>query len=92
MNKFVIDRNKADIKKVIDKLKLEHYQEHNAEQIIFRVFCCKNCFINKKCNSCKCNPLDKIIEPGSCNKKAFPNILNKEKWETFKKEHNIEIL
>lgn len=92
MNKFVINRNDSDIKKVTEKLNLKGYLEHNVEQIIFRIYCCKKCFSNKKCNSCNCNPLDKVLEPISCNKKTFPNILNKEKWELFKNEHNIEII
>lgn len=92
MNKFVIDRNQPDIKKVTEKLNLIGFKEHNVEQIIFRIYCCKKCFLNKKCNACSCNPLDKVLEPISCNKKAFPNILNEEKWKSFKQEHNIEIL
>ena len=92
MNKFVINKNSPEIKKISDKLKLEGYKEHNIEQILFRINSCLNCFEEKKCNNCLCNPLDKIIEPKSCNPKFFPNILNNEKWIEFKKEHNIEIL
>lgn len=92
MNKFVIDSNDADIKIVTDKIKLDNYKAHNKEQIVFRVFCCKSCFQNKKCNNCNCNPIDKVVEPTSCNSKMYPNILNEEKWEKFKKEHNIQII
>lgn len=91
MNKFVINSNDPDIKRVTDKIKLEGFREHNVEQILFRIKMCKTCFDNKRCSKCKCNPLDKIVEPISCNKQMFPNILNKEKWEDFKKEHKIEI-
>ncbi len=92
MNKFVIDSNNSDIKEVTDKMKLDSYNSHNREQIVFRIFCCRKCFSNKKCSNCNCNPLDKVLEPVSCNKKMYPNILNKEKWDKFKKEHNIEII
>ena len=92
MNKFVIDSNHSDIKNVTAKMILEGYMPHNIEQIIFRIFVCQNCFKNLKCNNCKCSPYDKVLEPISCNKKSFPNILNKEKWELFKNEHNISIL
>ena len=92
MNKFVIDSNNVEIKEIADKLKIADYKKHNQEQIIFRINCCKNCFKAKKCNNCNCNPLDKVLEPASCNKKVFPNILSQDKWEVFKKEHNIEIL
>ena len=91
MNKFVIKRDTPDIKEVTDKLNIKGFAEHNVEQIIFRIHCCKNCFKAKTCSNCKCNPLDKIVEPISCNK-VFPNIMSKEKWDNFKKENNIEIV
>lgn len=91
MNKFVIKRDAPDIKEVTDKLNLNGFAEHNVEQIIFRINACKNCFKAKKCRNCKCNPLDKVVEPISCNK-VYPNIMNKEKWDNFKLENNIEII
>lgn len=92
MNKFVIDSNSSEIKEVTKKINFNGFQKHNREQILFRIHCCLNCFKNKKCNNCNCNPLDKVTEPISCNKSVFPNILSLDKWENFKKEHNIEIL
>ena len=44
MNKFVIKRDTPDIKEVTDKLNIQGFAEHNVEQIIFRIHCCKNCF------------------------------------------------
>lgn len=82
---------KKTFNKILDKINIHLYQEHIIEQIILRIYVCKNCLFEKKCKFCNCNPLDKIIEPKSCNKVA-PDFMSKEKWIIFKSTHNIEII
>ena len=86
---MILNKNNTEIKIHLDKLNLSNYKEHHIEQFIFRIYCCKYCLLKKKCKFCHCNPLDKIIEPTSCNKKVYPDILNNEKWIMFKTKHNI---
>lgn len=62
------------------------------EQIAFRMYLCEKCLENGKCSQCQCNAIDMITEPFSCNsEKIFPNFMNNEKWEAFKKQNNIII-
>ncbi len=91
MNKFVISKDDPEIQEVLSKINTRGFLPHNVEQIIFRINNCIKCLQAKKCKNCNCNPLDKIVEPITCNK-VSPNIMSKEKWEKFKTEHNIEIL
>lgn len=92
MNNFVINSRLSPLKESLDKLKKWAYKEHQWEQIIFRFYICQKCLEAKKCDSCNCNPLDKLVEPISCNKKMFPNMMSKSVWEDFKKTKNINIL
>ena len=86
-----IDRNSEEVSKYLEKLNLNVYRDYQIEQVILRIYVCKNCLLEKKCKFCSCNPLDKIIEPISCNK-VSPDFMTKEKWEIYKTTHNIEIL
>lgn len=86
-----INRNEQVISDVLRKINISGYKQHTVEQFLFRIYCCKNCFSEKKCKFCKCNPLDKILEPISCNKKVFPDTMNSLKWEEYKKQHNLII-
>lgn len=63
------------------------------EQICFRMYICKGCYENMRCKECGCNPTDTFIEKYSCNDgKDFPNLMNKWKWEDYKRINNIEFI
>lgn len=92
MDKFVIDRESPEIKEVLQKMNISGFRPATQEQIIFRIYCCQNCFKARKCSTCSCDPHDKVMEPFSCNPKVYPNIKSEIKWEQYKLEHNIVIL
>lgn len=82
----------VNLNKIKTEMPSRFYTNSQIEQIRFRMYICSKCLENKKCNFCKCNPIDVISEPYSCNhEKIFPNFLTTLEWEKFKKEHNIEI-
>lgn len=77
---------------IINESPRKSFSDNQIEQIVFRVYLCNKCLVNKKCNTCKCNPLDVLSEPYSCNhEKVFPHFMSKEKWDIFKKENKIII-
>lgn len=60
------------------------------EQMRYRFYICTQCFQDKKCIKCSCNPSDTLIDIISCNNgEFFPNLMNRWKWENFKKENNL---
>ena len=92
----IINRSDENISKYLQLILNENqnrvFSENQIEQIIFRVYLCNKCLVNKKCNFCKCNPLDVLPEPYSCNqKKVFPDLMSKENWINFKNENKIII-
>lgn len=66
--------------------------EYYKEQVIYRMDKCKDdCLPNGECIKCGCPTIKKMMNPESCNGgERFPDIMNKEDWEEFKKENNIE--
>lgn len=79
------EKMKADFKNRV-------FKKEQIEQIGFRMYLCRKCIDNKKCNFCGCNPIDVLSEPYSCNKgKIFPDFKRELDWSSFKKQHNIEI-
>lgn len=87
----LILRDSDKISQHLSKLNLNGYREHHIEQFIFRIHCCQNCLMEKKCKFCKCNPLDKIKEPIACNKKLYPDMMGLLAWNEYKSNHNIVI-
>lgn len=60
------------------------------EQLRYRFYICNQCYKDRKCEVCKCSPYDTFVDLPSCNKgKRFPNLMNKFKWEVFKKDNNL---
>ena len=68
-------------------------QEHIEEQIVWRLSKCKDdCVPDGKCQHCNCPTHKKILVTISCNEgERFPDMMNEEDWEEYKKEHNIEV-
>lgn len=67
--------------------------EHIQEQVLYRADICKNdCAKRGKCIKCGCSVPGKWFANISCNKgERFPNLMDRIKWEKYKKENNINI-
>lgn len=60
--------------------------EHTKEQIAYRHSLCEDCIEQDACVYCSCDPKAKAFATESCNKgERFPNLMEKEEWEQFKK-------
>lgn len=68
------------------------YPDYLKEQVIYRLSKCeKDCLKLDECINCGCNPRKKAFVVDSCNPDRFPDLMDKEDWDKFKKENNIEI-
>ena len=67
--------------------------EHQKEQFLFRVSLCKDdCFKSRKCIYCGCSVPGKLYVSESCNGgERFPDMMNSEEWEKYKKDKKIKI-
>ena len=81
----------GNLKMLGDQLHL--LSKHEREQVFYRSEVCKNdCVKFGYCVFCGCSLPGKMYVNESCNNgERFPNLMNAENWEKFKKEHNIEI-
>jgi len=78
------------LSKIQKDLPTRIWDNSTKEQIVFRLYICRDCYEDNKCKSCGCNPLDTFSELISCNNgKRFPNLMNKWKWEEYKKINKI---
>lgn len=74
---------------VLENLNLQPY--HLKEQIAYRRLICKNdCAVEGKCIKCGCEFLGKTSVKQSCNPDRFPDLMDKENWDKYKIENNIE--
>ena len=71
--------------------KLIGLHPHIQEQILYRMQVCKDdCMVKGECKYCGCDVPKKMFVIESCNEgERFPDIMNKEDWEQYKKENNI---
>lgn len=69
------------------------YPEHKKEQVMWRLQICKmDCVKEGQCQYCGCPPQKKAFVDESCNHgDRFPDMMDKEEWELYKKEKNIQI-
>lgn len=69
------------------------YPEYLREQIRYRLsFCIEDCQKQGACVYCGCPPEKKAYNKQSCNGgDRFPDLMNEEEWNKYKKEHNITI-
>jgi hypothetical protein len=67
--------------------------EHQKEQFLFRVSICKNdCLKSRQCIYCGCSVPGKLYVSESCNGgERFPDMMNPEEWEKYKKDKKIKI-
>lgn len=68
--------------------KLIGLQPHIQEQVAYRHTKCRNdCIPQGGCVHCGCDPIGKHFVDKSCNNgERFPDLMNKEEWEKFKKK------
>lgn len=63
---------------------------HIKEQVRYRLEQCEDdCLVEGACIKCKCPPHKKAFAKNSCNPDRFPDIMNNEDWEQYKRENNI---
>ena len=66
--------------------------KHIQEQVAYRAALCSDCMEAGKCTYCGCKVPGKLYVKESCNKgDRFPNMMDKEEWEEYKNENNIDI-
>lgn len=72
--------------------RINRVPEHTREQVIYRAEICKDTCVKKgKCDYCGCSVPGKLYVKKSCNNgERFPDLMNKEDWELFKKENNVK--
>lgn len=75
------------------KDKLLDSPDYIKEQVYYRLYLCKeDCVKANKCKYCSCPPYKKSWVTESCNNgDIFPNLMDKEKWESFKRDKKINI-
>lgn len=64
--------------------------DHITEQIAYRLKQCENdCVVTGKCmTGCGCPTTARVFATDSCNHDRFPDLMDAEQWEIFKKENN----
>lgn len=89
--KNVLSFLEGNTKFILDKFGLTPI--HIQEQILWRLNICKmDCVKNGECEYCGCPPQKKAFNEKSCNNgDRFPDLMNKEEWEKYKEENNIDI-
>ncbi len=66
--------------------KIFNKPQHIQEQIQMRLSKCQNdCLIDNKCIKCGCPVNKKVFVEKSCNEERFPDLMNNEEWEQYKK-------
>ncbi len=72
---------------------IENLPIEQQEQIYYRMRICRQCLEEKECKQCFCELperffVDKPEEPRRCD---FPDFMDKDKWEEYKKVNNLLI-
>ena len=67
--------------------------QHEKEQVVYRSWICKDdCMQVGYCKYCGCSVPGKLYVKESCNEgELFPDLMNSELWEEYKKEKNINL-
>tara|TARA_R110000851_G_scaffold315229_5_gene477627 strand:+ start:17531 stop:17821 length:291 start_codon:yes stop_codon:yes gene_type:complete len=67
------------------KSKLIDVPVHIREQLQHRENLCGDCIANEGCIKCGCPPAKKRFVKKSCNLERFPDLMNADEWNEFKK-------
>lgn len=81
----------GNVKFLLDVFDL--YPLYKKEQVLWRLNICKDdCVKNKECEYCGCPPTKKAFVEHSCNNgDRFPDMMDEETWEKYKKENSINV-
>lgn len=74
------------------KSKVIDVPEHIKEQLQYRLNKCSDCLEKGGCIKCGCPVIKKHFVKKSCNTERFPDLMEAEAWEEFKKTLNEENL
>jgi hypothetical protein len=82
----------GNLKMLGDKINL--LPKHKKEQVLYRSQICEDdCMKLKSCKYCGCAVPGKLYVNKSCNNgERFPDMMNLDEWEIYKKENNITII
>lgn len=87
--KKINDYIEGNINKTLHALEL--LEETIEEQVEYRKTFCKDCEEQGKCVYCKCSYPGRLYSTSSCNYgERFPDLMNKEEWDEFKKNKRTE--
>ena len=104
--KITWENVKAVFKAKLRKIQGSSLENHIYEQIIWRRTQVKDnspiCWYKGTCKVCGCNILEKTMEDRACaisehedllekRPPCYPEMMNKEVWEQYKKEKNIKL-
>ena len=80
----------GNIRMLGDKLNI--IPEHESEQVMYRAEICKNdCVKYGYCVNCGCDLPGKFYVKKSCNAGGrFPDLMDAESWDKYKKDNNIK--
>jgi hypothetical protein len=89
--KNIINFIEGNLKMLGNKINL--LSTSQKEQVIWRSEICKDdCMIQGKCKYCGCSVPGKLYVVKSCNNgERFPDMMNQNEWEEYKKVNNILI-
>lgn len=94
MQKITFKKIKQFVEGNLNKLEddLIGKPEYYKEQIIYRASKCSDCYEKGECSVCGCALPAKHYVAESCNDgERFPDLMNEEDWEAYKKEHDIKV-
>lgn len=63
-------------------------EPYKREQIAYRMEVCKDS-CKTTCQSCGCSTPGKFFVDKQCGGNKYPDLMNEENWNKFKKENNI---
>lgn len=67
-------------------------EDHVKEQAFYRAYLCQKCLSNGACIRCGCKTPEMFFSPKKVDSEGkWREMLNKEEWEQFKKDNNIEL-
>jgi len=89
--KNILSYTEGNLKFIFDKFGL--FPQHKKEQVLWRLYKCKDtCIPDGACQYCGCKPHRKAFVNKSCNnEEIFPDMLNEQQWEEYKKIHKIDL-
>lgn len=67
-------------------------QVARAEQTVYRIHKCRDCFQDGSCKVCGCPTPESMLEPDNwCEGGKWGEMLSYKEWEEFKKENQLTI-